>query len=251
MPFELYRQEDSLIMALNPLPMRIVVRGHRLDVVESPLVARDHECDICRSTFKEAPTLISSSSILCSKEIEFWGKILRGMRNITSRGKRGVSIDFSIPPAFGSQARCLSCGLYKNKCDTVEGDIVERYNRDWRREVYHQVDDCYGSSRPDLHYRKEELDAFLEHQRLFGSGRVLFRTGNSLGLGPLRLRERDSVWLLDSSKVAIILRKVDSHYLVIGECHLHGALRQYHPCPRCRKVIQLADTITTETIEIW
>jgi hypothetical protein len=165
--------------------------------------------------------------------------------------EKGVSIDFSIPPAFGSQARCLSCGPYKNKCDTVEGDIVERYNRDWRREVYHQVDDCYGSSRPDFHYRKEELDAFLEHQRLFRSGRVLFRTGNSLGLGPLRLRERDSVWLLDSSKVAIILRKIDSHYLVIGESHLHGALRQHHPCPRCRKGIQLADTITTETIEIW
>ncbi|KAF1955297.1 HET-domain-containing protein [Byssothecium circinans] len=266
--YQLYRRENFSNMALRPLPIRIVVRGHRLAVVESLLVEGAHECSFCPLPHRETPTLISSS-MLCSKEIEFWGRVFGGMPNITSKGQRGNLINVGFPPAFASWATCLSCGPSKNKCDIVEGDLahwgLEAVGdiADLVREgdiahrglpesvVYHDVEDYYGRLRPEFHYCREELDAFLEQQRLFGSGRVLFSTGNSLGLGPPCLREGDSVWLLDSSKVAIILRKVDSHYIVIGECHLHGALRQSHPCPKCGKGIQLANAITTETIQIW
>lgn len=47
------------------------------------------------------------------------------------------------------------------------------------------------------------------------------------------------------------LRKIDEHYVVVGECFVYGALNARYPCPRCGLGIQCAEPVETETIEIW
>lgn len=54
-------------------------------------------------------------------------------------------------------------------------------------------------------------------------GRKLFRTTRGyFGLGPRALREGDICCILLGSRVPIVLRKVNTHYVLVGEAYLHG-----------------------------
>lgn len=53
-------------------------------------------------------------------------------------------------------------------------------------------------------------------------GRKLFRTSSGhIGLGPRPLREGDICCVLFGARVPVLLRRVDDHYLFIGELYLH------------------------------
>jgi hypothetical protein len=54
-------------------------------------------------------------------------------------------------------------------------------------------------------------------------GRKLFRTTRSdFGLGPRASREGDVCCVLLGSRVPIVLRNVNTHYVLVGEAYLHG-----------------------------
>jgi hypothetical protein len=86
-----------------------------------------------------------------------------------------------------------------------------------------------------------EVEAFESESALQGDGRVLFRTKDSLVLGPPSTRPGDTIWRLQGAAVPFILRRMDGNqYTVIGECYLHGAIRlegcyssELNPCERC------------------
>ncbi|KAF1954801.1 hypothetical protein CC80DRAFT_392152, partial [Byssothecium circinans] len=58
-----------------------------------------------------------------------------------------------------------------------------------------------------------------------GEGRAAFRTANGyIGMGPRAMRQGDVVVALDSGAVPFILRPKADHYLLIGECYVHGIM---------------------------
>jgi len=241
---------QNISHVLENLPTRLHLQGHRIDIVESELGTRYHECSLCKPDRKA----VVSASKLSFHEIQFWSNISCGLPWDGPFRQTLLIENFGIPPAFGTKVTCPSCGQHKTDRHIAEDGTVKAL-RNWfcyppSYKEYH-VDNHGLLSGPNTHYRDEDLNAFIEQQKLFGQGRILFRTKNSLGLGPPSLERGDSIWVLENSKTAIILRKGDSHYKVIGECYLHGALRQkYYPCSRCGEG-HLANAITTETIEIW
>ncbi|PVI01611.1 hypothetical protein DM02DRAFT_613548 [Periconia macrospinosa] len=164
----------------------------------------------------------------CSIQKEFWSKINEALSTVQQDG-----------PGPGPYSR--ACGVvippvFRTLCDHCE----------------------MGDGSHD-HYIRGELEVFLNQIHLFASGRRVFATSDSLGLGPADMREGDSVWLLDTMEVALILRKVDLHFIVVGECHLHKALARDHRssdhlagdrCSRCGLRMPVSPIFTDE-IEIW
>ncbi|KAI9931539.1 hypothetical protein ASPWEDRAFT_37642 [Aspergillus wentii DTO 134E9] len=66
----------------------------------------------------------------------------------------------------------------------------------------------------------------------------LFRTSTGyLGLGSECLREGDSVWIMPSSRVPLILRSAGEdkpgHYRIVGGSYLHGVMQGQMVCPCC------------------
>lgn len=58
------------------------------------------------------------------------------------------------------------------------------------------------------------------------SGRKFFCTGRGFfGLGPKVLRKNDICCVLFGARVPFILRKRGDHYLLVGECYIHGIMR--------------------------
>ncbi|KAI8937879.1 hypothetical protein NX059_005566 [Plenodomus lindquistii] len=83
---------------------------------------------------------------------------------------------------------------------------------------------------------------------------IVFETEHSIG--PTRRCARyelmqvgDTIWALAGVDVPFVLRKVDTHYEIIGECYLHRAALDL-PCACCGKDAR-PWPILTETIEIW
>ncbi|PSN59780.1 HET-domain-containing protein [Corynespora cassiicola Philippines] len=96
-----------------------------------------------------------------------------------------------------------------------------------------------------------ELNSFVSRYEQYDNGRKLLLTGEWMGIGPLDTCIGDTVWILDSMEVAMVLRPVGNHFIVIGECYLHGELRDYHPCSQCDTNLGKTIEADISVIEIW
>lgn len=70
----------------------------------------------------------------------------------------------------------------------------------------------------EYHFRRD-ANVTLSGRRFFCTSRGFF------GLGPRVLRKNDLCCVLFGGRVPFILRKVKNHYLLVGECYLHGIMR--------------------------
>ena len=78
--------------------------------------------------------------------------------------------------------------------------------------------------------RKEAVDGneyhFTRDANVTWGGRKFFCTSRGFfGLGPRVLRKDDLCCILFGARVPFILRKVKKHYLLVGECYVHGIMR--------------------------
>lgn len=88
-----------------------------------------------------------------------------------------------------------------------------------------------------------------EMSRLHAEDKTMFQTEQSIGFSQAKMEVGDTIWALDGAEVPLLLRKVDEHYVLIGECYLFGAL-SYHLCECCGREVE-PWTISTEIIDIW
>ena len=126
----------------------------------------------------------------------------------------------------------LVCGLIGVTGRTWADDDTEQHLADFYaycaqnvRKVYTVLPDpAFGEiSKQDLTKKGDPL--------LFGMNlelaqyRRVFRTQNGyFGLGPPAMRSGDSVCVLFGFTTPFILRRVDDHYILIGECYVHGIM---------------------------
>lgn len=206
--------QSSSVSLPDSLPSRISVRGHRLGTIyKASRIGLNTDSDGIFATY-------------CPGNRNFWDKVHLGMK-YTQYENSDVAGFGHIPPAFGG--RCISC---RTECKGSRCIRSENWKFSW-------------------HYNSWKLDGFLAQIARFGYSRKFFNTFDSIGIGPWNTVEGDTVWLLDTMKVAIVLRKVDRHFVVVGECHLHEALKQYEFCSMCGQRVERFNPIVTGEIEIW
>src|SRR5690242_6433713 len=68
--------------------------------------------------------------------------------------------------------------------------------------------------------------------RTYGAGKMAFSTDLSVGLTRGRAIPGDSIWALYGADVPFVLREVDDHYYLIGDCYLYKAGKPF-PCKHC------------------
>jgi hypothetical protein len=67
---------------------------------------------------------------------------------------------------------------------------------------------------------------FTRDANVTWSGRKFFCTSRGfIGFGPKVLRNNDLCCVLFGARVPFILRETQNHYLLVGECYLHGIMR--------------------------
>lgn len=95
---------------------------------------------------------------------------------------------------------------------------------------------------------------FAKDTQSYGIGKRRFITGQSMGfmrewaaVNPLQIG--DTVWALVGLRVPVILRKVEDHFVLIGECYLYRATLP-HLCPHCGQE-KKPWAMHTEVIDIW
>jgi hypothetical protein len=95
--------------------------------------------------------------------------------------------------------------------------------------------------------------AFMEDMRRFGADKTPFVTQSSLGFAHWPenngITLGDTIWALPGLAVPVILRKEESHYVLVSECYLFRAAQPF-PCVHCG-----ADAkpwpLATAIIDIW
>lgn len=64
-----------------------------------------------------------------------------------------------------------------------------------------------------------------EHlQRILPGRRLIKSCSNLLGLAPMYAESGDKICILFGSQVPFILRQEESHWIIIGECYIHGVM---------------------------
>jgi hypothetical protein len=260
LPFDLLRGEHMPATLLGDLPNTIFVRAHRLATITTLLQKhrptttmpsqRKHRLTTLTSLLKKdrhparpasTHAILSRARTLCTNKLAFWSRILDASEPHTEDSWQ-VVVPPTIPSSFGYRTPCFTCRpSTTTKCATVRGARTPT-PKVWTYPHTSHTACLYP------HFNTNLADDFVAMQKLYGVGRVLFSTESALGLGPERMRPGDEVWVLDHAGVAMVLRPIEEHYVVIGECYLHEAMSRYFPCPRCAKGVQMADVSETKTV---
>lgn len=135
---------------------------------------------------------------------------------------------------------CISC-----QDDAVE-EFVVRASTDERE----RLGQYYSSSIEESPPREIIEEVLRKFMKPVKGERAAFQTFHSAGRAIPICEIGDTIWAIDGLRNPCILRKEDEHYLLVTECYIYGALRQYHPCMQCGSRAGLWP-IKTEIIEIW
>ncbi len=57
-----------------------------------------------------------------------------------------------------------------------------------------------------------------------GLRRLIRTSTNHLGIAPIAAEPGDVVCVLGGSKVPFVMRKIEDHYVMIGECYVQGIM---------------------------
>ncbi|KAF1974992.1 HET-domain-containing protein [Bimuria novae-zelandiae CBS 107.79] len=98
-----------------------------------------------------------------------------------------------------------------------------------------------------IHTLSEEFTRDM--RRVLGDGKTMFQTQRSIGVARADLQAGDGIWALDGADVPFMLRRVDQHYIFLGECFLYRALR--HSLCICCGCEMEAWPMLTQIIDIW
>lgn len=128
---------------------------------------------------------------------------------------------FCIPrtkqPALGSQ-HCQEC--IDAKASYFQEDAMEQARHDLKRDI-----------------------------EKYGAGKLVFETNHSFGFTRGKALLGDSIWALYGAAVPFILRKVDDHYHLVGDCYLYRAGKSF-PCKRCGAEMN-PWPMQTEIVDLW
>jgi hypothetical protein len=168
----------------------------------------------------------------CNNLNAFWSGILSSVGiSVLNADDKKVKVD--IPSLFQDGTRCfhLDVGKYKawheqHQPGKLHLSFIETVIA-WSRNRLHP---CGVLGKSHQRYDETEANKFTKFTTQHASGRRLFLTKKSLGIGPRSLRPGDSVWYLEGARVPFILRQDGPHYVLVGECYLHNALElnTYH-----------------------
>lgn len=75
------------------------------------------------------------------------------------------------------------------------------------------------------------------------------QTQRSIGVMRGEFLAHDNIWALDGADIPFVLRKVDHHNVLVGECFLYRALR-HSLCICCGRELD-AWPVVTHIIDIW
>lgn len=140
---------------------------------------------------------------------------------------RQIILPRPAPPAFGATDLCSTCSDHKFETSPCE-------------------------TQPSVTVMQRDL--LIKKGRRLGTGKAYFQTSQSIGISRIWgshvcLRGGDSIWALVGSDVPFLLRRIDNHYVLLGECYLHRAALD-HPCACCGADVRPWPMVT-EVIDIW
>jgi hypothetical protein len=73
-------------------------------------------------------------------------------------------------------------------------------------------------------YLSSSFNGFELLQNILPGRRLIKSCSNLLGLAPMYTEPGDKICILFGSQVPFILRKEESHWIIIGECYIHGIM---------------------------
>jgi hypothetical protein len=207
----------------------------------------DFRVDICERNAPPQPNLIPNSaksvprafSLPCLRvRAHLLDTVVKLMPKLTSQ--RTFILPRTYAPAFGTLCSCELCltqdgfrshppdpkdaGSHSDSASPQDSWLNDRWLNDQHREHFKSM------------------------ARQFGLSKTPFNTVQSMGFGN-RVVVGDTIWALSGLNVPVILRKVDGHYVLMGECYLHGATLD-HPCGYCGRGVA-PWSMVTEVIDIW
>jgi hypothetical protein len=97
----------------------------------------------------------------------------------------------------------------------------------------------------------EQQTAFKDIVRHYGVRKLPFLTRQSMGFTHdwVVLQSGDTIWALPGLGIPVLLREIEGHFILMGECYLFRATLP-HPCAYCGLETK-PWSMVTEVIDIW
>jgi hypothetical protein len=111
---------------------------------------------------------------------------------------------------------------------------------------------CTTPAESDRGYRAsfwQQRKDMVTNMDILGPGMTAFATIHSVGFTHGKFVEGDSIWALYGADVPFILREIDGHHELVGDCYLHRA-GQLFLCEHCGAEVA-PWPMRTEIVDIW